>query len=560
MLFRSVNDSASTTKNTAVVIAVLSNDSDIDGDSLTPSIVTQPAFGSVTVNANGTLTYSPTTDFLGTDSFTYLVSDGLLSSNTATVSLTVNDVLVSLASFDPVGSQGIANLAGTTSVAGITVGNLSRVGATYGTNTNLWPVYWTGSLSVDPAQYLTFSVTTAGTSLADFSKLTVSFYEWVTGTSNAAVRTSLDGFTNNVGGVQTITDTGNADVIFNLASLATAAGTVTFRIYVFDTVDATTGWRDIRSSASSNGKGVLLEGSTVPNTAPVANNDSATTNEDTAVVISVLSNDSDADGNSLTPAILMSPAHGTASINANGTVTYTPAANYNGSDSFSYRASDGGLNSNTATVSLSITAVNDAPTAIDNVFTANFQTLLDVPSATGVLANDSDVDGNALTASLVTGPTHGTLTLAANGAFQYTPATGYVGTDSFVYSVSDGLLSSQANVTITVNPPADDHSNLLNSTATSIALSGGTQGTGSASGMFEIAGDRDVFKVTIATGQLTVGLNSTNDLDTYLRVFNSSGTLIGSDDDSGPGVSSLLTLNVTAGTYYLSAEIGRAHV
>ncbi len=545
-----VADSATTTEGTSVIIIVLANDSDADGQSLTPNIVAQPSHGSVTVNANGSLTYAPASGYFGSDSFTYAATDGSATSNTVAVNLTVNELLLTLASFDPVGAQGSASLAGTTSVAGVTVSNLSRVGTTYGTNTNLWPCYWTGSLNVDPAQYLTFSVTTVVTSLADFSKLTVSFYEWVGGTSNAAVRSSLDGFTSNIGGIQTITDTGNADVTFNLTSLPNAAGTVTFRVYVFDAVDATTGYRDIRSSAASNGKGVLLEGKTVANTAPVANNDSTATNEDTAVTVSVLGNDSDADSNPLTPAIVSQPSHGTATVNANGTISYTPAANFNGSDSFTYRVSDGGLNSNTATVSISIAAVNDAPTAIDNVFATAFQTLLDVPAASGVLANDSDVDGNALTASLVSGPTHGTLTLNANGSFQYAPAAGYVGTDSFSYTASDGLTTSQATVTITVNPPPDDHSNLLNSTATNITLSNGTRGTGSASGTFEIAGDRDVFKVTLATGQLTAMLNGVSGLSTVLRLFNSAGTQVAI---AGPNTSNTVTLNVSAGTYYLSA-------
>lgn len=544
------NDSATTTQNTAVTINVLSNDSDVEGSTLMPNLVAVPAHGSVTVNANGTITYSPLTGYVGTDSLTYSVSDGSATSNTATVSLNVVAQSLTLASYDPVGSQGSANLAGTTGLTGVTVSSLNRVGASSGTNTNLWPVYWTGSTTINPTQYLTFSVTAASTSLADFSKLTVSFYEWVNGTSNAAVRSSLDGFTANIGGVQTITDTGNADVVFDLASLPMAAGTVTFRIYVFDSVDGTTGWRDIRSSAASNGKGVLLEGTTLANAAPIASDDVASTNEDTAVTISVLSNDSDADGNSLTPTLLTQPTHGTATVNPNGTISYTPAANNNGSDSFTYRVSDGGLNSNTATVSISIAAVNDAPTAIDNAFSTMFQTLLDVPAASGVLANDSDVDGDSLTVSPVSSPTHGTLTLNANGSFQYAPAPGYVGTDSFSYTVSDGLASSQATVTITVTPPPDDHSNLLNSTATSLALSSGTRGTGAASGVFEIAGDRDVFKVTLATGQLTAMLNGVSGLSTVLRVFNASGAQIAT---VGPNVSNSVTLNVTAGTYYLSA-------
>ena len=130
---------------------------------------------------------------------------------------------------------------------------------------------------------------------------------------------------------------------------------------------------------------------------------------------------------------------------------------------------------------------------------------------------------------------------------------GYYGTDSFTYSASDGSLSTQAIATITVKPPIDDHSNFPNSTATAITMSLGNRGHGSSAGVFEIVGDRDVFQVSLAKGTLTIALNGINNLDTYLRVYNSAGTQIAYDDDSGPGTSSALTISVAAGTYYVSA-------
>ncbi|MCY2966853.1 MAG: DVUA0089 family protein [Planctomycetota bacterium] len=547
-----VNDAVSTAINTTVVVAVLANDSDVDGDALTPSLVGQPAHGTAVVNANGTISYTPTTGYLGGDLFTYRVSDGALQSNLVSVTLTINNVLSALARFDPVGSQGNANLTGTSAVAGTTVGSLVRVGASYGTNTDVWPVYWYGSTTLDLTQYLSFSVTPDASVQADFAELTVSFQEWVTGTTSVALRTSLDGYAANIGGVQTLADAGSVDAIFDLNSLPLAVGTTTFRIYVFDAVDGTAGWRDIRSSAWNNGKGVLLKGITTPNTAPVANSDSATTNEDVPLSIAVLNNDSDADGQSLTPSIVAQPAHGTAGVQANGTIAYTPAANFHGVDSFTYRVSDGALFSNPAVVSLAVTAVNDAPVASSDLYSIGFGTTLNVPAA-GVLANDSDVDGTVLTATLVSGPSHGVLSFHPDGSFQYTPGSGFYGSDSFTYAASDGVLSTQAGATITVAPPVDDHGNLLNSTATPIALSLGSRGHGSSSGVFEIVGDRDVFRVTLDRGTLTVALNGNDNLDTYLRLYNSAGTQIAFDDDSGPGSSSALTVNVSAGTYYISA-------
>src|SRR5947208_5477584 len=101
---------------------------------------------------------------------------------------------------------------------------------------------------------------------------------------------------------------------------------------------------------------------TAVNDAPVAANDSYSTNEDTALTIAapgLLANDSDVDaGTTLTAALVAAPAHGTATVNANGSFTYTPAANYNGSDSFTYRASDGALTSNVATATITVVAVN----------------------------------------------------------------------------------------------------------------------------------------------------------------------------------------------------------
>src|SRR5204863_219821 len=90
----------------------------------------------------------------------------------------------------------------------------------------------------------------------------------------------------------------------------------------------------------------------------------------------VLSNDSDVDGDSLTAVLVTGPSHGTLTLNANGSFTYTPSSNYNGSDSFTYRANDGQANSNLATAALTITAVNDAPAAVNDAYTTAEDTAL----------------------------------------------------------------------------------------------------------------------------------------------------------------------------------------
>jgi len=194
------------------------------------------------------------------------------------------------------------------------------------------------------------------------------------------------------------------------------------------------------------------------NDAPVAVNDSYTTAEDTVLNVAasgVLANDTDTDGDALTAILATGPTHGTLTLNANGSFIYTPATNYNGSDSFTYRANDTMTNSSVATVNITVTPVNDGPVAVNDSYTTLEDTALNVP-ANGVLANDTDVDGNPLTAVLVTGPTHGTLTLNANGSFLYTPTNNYNGPDSFTYRANDGTSNSGiATVNITVTPVND---------------------------------------------------------------------------------------------------------
>jgi len=192
------------------------------------------------------------------------------------------------------------------------------------------------------------------------------------------------------------------------------------------------------------------------NRPPVAVSDSYTTTEDTPLTVpapGVLVNDTDADGNPLTAILVAGPANGSVTLSPNGGFTYTPRANFFGSDSFTYKANDGQADSNTATVSITVTPGNDAPVAVNDSYSVNQDTTLTV-AAPGVLANDSDVDTAALTAVLVS-TTNGTLTLSASGGFTYTPNAGFVGTDSFTYKANDGQLDSNtATVTITVQAVA----------------------------------------------------------------------------------------------------------
>ncbi|WP_460242375.1 tandem-95 repeat protein, partial [Aurantivibrio infirmus] len=151
-------------------------------------------------------------------------------------------------------------------------------------------------------------------------------------------------------------------------------------------------------------------------------------------------------------------ANGTLTLNADGTFTYVPNANFNGTDSFVYEASDGNGGTAQATVTITVNAVNDTPTVVDDAYATNEDTTLTINLPNDVLANDSDIDGDSLTVNTtpVTDVANGTLTLNADGTFTYVPNANFNGTDSFVYEASDGNGgTAQATVTITVNAVND---------------------------------------------------------------------------------------------------------
>src|SRR5205823_13342916 len=182
------------------------------------------------------------------------------------------------------------------------------------------------------------------------------------------------------------------------------------------------------------------------NHAPVADAQAVTTAEDTAKAIVLTA--TDADGDALTFSLVAGPLHGALSGVAPN-LTYTPAANYNGADSFTFKANDGTVDSSAATVSLTITAVNDAPVAADQAVTTAEDT------AKAIVLTASDVDGDALTYAIVVGPAHGALSGVAP-TVTYTPAANYNGPDSFTFKANDGTVDSAiATLAVTVTPVND---------------------------------------------------------------------------------------------------------
>jgi hypothetical protein len=182
--------------------------------------------------------------------------------------------------------------------------------------------------------------------------------------------------------------------------------------------------------------------------------DAVSLDEDTAASIDVLANDLTLGATSVVVEQVGGPAHGSLTLGANGKFSYLPDANFNGTDSFSYRFSIDGKPSNTATVTLTVRPVNDAPTLAGRSVAAQ----AGVPLALNPLSTAFDVDGDTLTAAVVTGPAHGVLTVLPDGSFSYKAASGFAGLDSFSYRVSDGQADS-ATVTVAITVTNDAPAN-----------------------------------------------------------------------------------------------------
>jgi VCBS repeat-containing protein len=483
-----VDDSYSTDEDTPLTVAapgVLGNDSYPDGfGSL--AVVTPPAHGTLTLNQNGSFTYTPESNWNGTDSFVYRLTDSDGDSDTATVTITVNsvddpvdavddsystdeDTPLTVAAPGVLGNDsypdGFGSLAVVTPPAHGTL-TLNQNGSfTYTPESN-----WNGidsfvyRLTDSDGDSDTATVTITVNSVDDPVDAVDDSYSTDEDTPLTVAAPGVlgnDSYPDGFGSLTVVRGpshgglTQNPDGSFTCTPDPNFCGQDSFVYRLCDT------------DGDCDEATVTIHVTCV-NDAPVAQDDSYTTDEDTPLLVpapGILGNDYDVDGNELLTSVLVSgPAHGTLTLNSDGSFTYTPAENFCGEDSFTYKAYDGELYSNVATVTIHVTCVNDAPVAQDDSYTTDEDTPLLVP-APGVLGNDYDVDGNELlTSVLVSGPAHGTLTLNSDGSFTYTPAENFCGEDSFTYKAYDGeLYSNVATVTINVTcvndaPVAqDDH-------------------------------------------------------------------------------------------------------
>jgi len=277
-----------------------------------------------------------------------------------------------------------------------------------------------------------------------------------------------------------------------------------------------------------------------PNNPPVAKDDIATTPEDTAVVIDVLVNDTDPDiMDVLTVSAVSLCTNGGSVVNNSNSVTYTPSANFNGSDSFTYTASDGHGGTDTATVDVTVTAVNDAPDAVNDIATTPEDTAVVID----VLVNDTDPDMDSLTVIVVSQGTHGSVVNKSNSV-TYTPSANFNGADSFTYTASDGhggIDTATVDVTVAAVNDAPDAVNDIATTPENTAVNIDVLVNDTDPDMMDVL---TVSDVSLCTNGGSVVNNSNSVIYTPSANFNGPDSFTYTASD-GHGGTDTATVNVT---------------
>ncbi len=452
------DDTATTAYETAVSIDVLANDSDENGDALNITDTTTPAHGSVSIS-DGKVVYTPNDGYEGSDSFDYTISDGELTT-TATVTVTVEEK----PNTAPVATDDTATTAYETAVSIDVLANDSDEDAdALSITSTTTPSHGSVTISDGKVVYTPDD----GYEGDDSFTYTISDGE-DTSTANVAVTVNAQKEDPNIAPVAqddsatTAYETavkidvlsndsdedGDALSISSTTSPANGSVVVESGAIIYTPNDDFSGEDSFEytitdGAAESTAKVTVSVGEN-PNTAPVAQDDTATTAYETAVSIDVLLNDSDANDDTLSITSTTTASHGSVSI-SDGKVVYTPNAGYEGSDAFSYTISDGEEQSS-ANVTVTVEEQpNTAPRANDDSAVANYNESVSID----VLENDSDDDGDALTIASYTQASHGSVTQDGN-KLVYTSNTDYSGDDSFTYTITDGEATATATVSITV--------------------------------------------------------------------------------------------------------------
>ncbi|MFC1763664.1 Ig-like domain-containing protein, partial [Planctomycetota bacterium] len=388
------DDAGTTNEDAPVSIDVLANDSDPDvGDTLTIASVTQGTAGGAVSIDNSHVNYDPAGwfDYLAQDETATDTFGYTISDSSGALAIATVSITIIGINDTPIAQN---DAAGTTEDAGVTINVLGN------------------DSDPDANDILTISEFTQGVNGGLVS------------TNGSSIYYDPHGQFDDLVLGQTATD--NFTYTLNDSNGATATATVT----------------------------VTVSGIADNNIAPIAVDDAFATHEDTLLLIAastLLSNDSDADGDVLAIESLSQPAHGLLVDNDDGTYTYTPDADYNGSDSFSYVVSDGRGGGDSAVVNLTVASVNDAPVAQADAFSMVENTSLTIITA-DLLANDSDVDGDVLSIAEISQPANGILN-SGSDTLTYIPKAGFTGTDTFTYRAGDSLaMSSEITVAIEVTP------------------------------------------------------------------------------------------------------------
>lgn len=452
-------DIAAVGEDSSVSIAVLGNDSDPEGDPLTLASVGVPSFGTAIISGNNVV-YTPMPDYSGPDLFTYTVTDGKGGVGNGTVSVTVNPT-----NDPPIANPDVAGtFRDTPVVIAVTANDTDADGDTLtvvavGTASN-------GTVAITGPGDVTY---TPNAGYAGPDSFTYTIDDGSPSTSSAPVTISVSATNRNPIASNDVTSTPAStpvtlDVLANdtdpdgdpltITTVGSPAqGSAILNPDDTITYSPTAGFAGVDAfvyNISDGLGGTALAVATIHVAAApgalVALADTALVDEDAQVVVDVLANDL-ADLAIATDSIT-NPAHGVTTLLPDGTVRYTPAADYFGPDSFTYLAKDLAGNTASALVTLNVFPVNDAPIAEDDFA----RTTTAVPVELAVLANDSDIDNadEELTARLAFPPSEGSATFSASGSVTYTSNPGFVGTDSFTYETCDGDTCTVAQVIIEV--------------------------------------------------------------------------------------------------------------